>query len=62
MDEGVVRGVDKIVTGRRNHGFGCKRARRIDGGLMIEVEASGGYGTNGRFKNVPQTEQPEGSS
>ena len=45
--ERMVRGIDQIVTSGRNHELECKRARRIDGGPMVEAEASGGYVTNG---------------
>ena len=35
MNEGTTRNVDQISVGHENHGLEPKRARRIDGGLMI---------------------------
>ena len=62
INGGVIGGVDQIVTGRVNRESECKRARRIDGGLMIEGRVGGGYVTDGRPGNVLKTKQPESSS
>ena len=59
VGEGPTGDVDQIVTGRRNDELAFKLAWSIDGGLMIGEEASGRYAANGRFENVPQTEQLE---
>ena len=39
--------------------LGCGRTWKIDGGLAIGKEASAGLVTNGCFKIVPRTGQPE---
>ena len=52
-------GIGQIVISRRDNELACKLARSTDRGLVVGEEASGGYAGNGRFENVPQTEQLE---